>query len=388
MDLIQRGIVTLLKCAVTGQAESLPAGFDIGQAQERINRYGILPAAYEGAVRCGINPKLPPMQAMLRQTYIQSIRDEKQLRAAKAIFAAFEENAIDYMPMKGCNLKYLYPKTALRGMGDADILIRVGQYERIRPVMLALGYEERMETDHVYLWHSADLCVELHKCPAPPDDADYHGYYGDGWRFAVKGEGYRYDMTAEDAYVFQFTHFARHYRYSGIGCRHMLDLFVYRRSYPEMDEKRIRKELEKLGLWTFHENVMRTLDVWFANAEEDAVTDLISNFIFQSGNWGTEESLYLLQQVKLSKKNGTVRGSRGQNLFSAVFPPLYYMRRQYPILRKAPVLLPVMWPVRIVDILLFRRRSISKRYRIAGMISDDKVELYRQALEAVGLDVG
>lgn len=388
MDTIQRGIVLLMKSAVTGQAEALPEGFSVQDALEQINRYRILTAAYEGAVRCGIDPRLSAMQAMLRESYRQTIRDEKQLRAAQKIFEAFEENAIDYMPLKGCNLKHLYPKTALRGMGDADILIRVDQYDRIRPVMLSLGFEEQIETDHVYLWHSEDLQVELHKCPVPPDDADYYGYYGDGWRFAVKSAGYRHDMSHEDAYVFLFVHFARHYRFSGIGCRHMLDLFVYRRSYPAMDDGYIRQELECLGLWVFHQNVMRVLAVWFDDAAGDEVTELISGFVFQSGNWGTEESHFLLRQVKLAKKNGTVQGSRRQNLAAAVFPPLFYMRRQYPVLKKAPALLPAMWLVRIVDILLHRRRSIKKRYKIVGMISDDKVELYREFLEVVGLDPG
>lgn len=50
-----------------------------------------------------------------------------------------------------------------------------------------------------------------------------------------------------------------------------------------------------------------------------------------------------------------------------------------------PLLLPLMWPVRIVQILLFRRKSVRKRRRIVSMITDEKVELYRQLLEAVGL---
>ena len=61
------------------------------------------------------------------------------------------------------------------------------------------------------------------------------------------------------------------------------------------------------------------------------------------------------------------------------------MGRQYPLLKKAPILLPVMWPVRLAQILLFRRETIGKRRRISGVISDEKVELYRQSMEAVGL---
>ena len=385
MDMIQRGIVLLLKSAITGQPQTLPEGFCMEDALERIGRYRVVSPAYEGAVRCGISSRTAAMQALLRQSYHQSISSEKQLRLVDRIFAAFEQAGIDYMPFKGCVLKHLYPKTALRPMGDADILIRVEQYDRIRPAMLELGFEERLETDHVYLWHAPDLEVELHKCPAPPEDEDLYAYYGDGWRFAVRGEGHRHDLSGEDAYVFLFAHFARHYRYSGIGCRHMLDLYVYRRSYPELDQAYIRRELDRLRLLTFHDHVVRTLAVWFEDGPDDPVTELISQFIFSSGNWGTQESHSLLQQVKRAKKTGTVRGSRARSLIRAVFPPFSVMGRQYPLLKKAPFLLPVMWPVRLVHILLFRRESIGRRGRITSMISDEKVELYRQSMEAVGL---
>jgi hypothetical protein len=129
----------------------------------------------------------------------------------------------------------------------------------------------------------------------------------------------------------------------------------------------------------------RTLAVWFGNGPEDPVTELITQFVFRSGNWGTLETHSLLQQVKQAKKIGSARNSRAHNLITAIFPPLPVMRQQYPVLEKAPVLLPVIWPVRILQIMLFRRKSIRKRSKIVGMISDEKVELYRQSLEAVGL---
>lgn len=385
MDAAQRGIALLLKSAVTGEPEKLPADFSLEAALELISRHRIIPAVYEGAVRCGVDPGSPVMQGLLRESYFQTIDSEKQLRAAEGIFAAFEKAGIDYMPFKGCNLKHLYPKTALRPMGDADILIRTGQYERIRPVMMELGFEEKLETDHVYLWRSPSLEVELHKCPAPPEDEDLYGYYGDGWRFAVPGKGHRYDLSVEDAYVFLFAHFARHYRFSGIGCRHVLDLFVYRRKFPDMDMAYVEGELAVLGLLSFHRNVERTLAVWFADGPEDPVTELITQFVFASGNWGTLESHSLLQQVKRARERGNAGGNRRQNLKAALFPPLRVMQRQYPLLKKMPLLLPLMWPVRIVQILLFRRKSVRKRRRIVSMITDEKVELYRQLLEAVGL---
>ena len=63
------------------------------------------------------------------------MKSEKQLEAVNKIYAAFDKNGIDYLPLKGCNMKYLYPKPELRSMGDADILIREEQYKSIKDIV-------------------------------------------------------------------------------------------------------------------------------------------------------------------------------------------------------------------------------------------------------------
>ena len=62
--------------------------------------------------------------------------------------AAFEKNGIAHMPLKGILMKQLYPRPDMRIMGDADILIRVEQYEKIKPLLEELGFAEKLESDH------------------------------------------------------------------------------------------------------------------------------------------------------------------------------------------------------------------------------------------------
>lgn len=385
MDTIQRGIALLLKSAITGEPEVLPEGFALSDAFELVKKHRIYLPVYEGAVRCGIRKDDPLMVKLLSACYKLTYRSEKQLQTIDAIFAAFEAEGIAYMPVKGCNLKKLYPTTAMRTMGDADILIHPEDHPRIRPVLQNLGLTEGIENDHVYPWRSEELLVELHKSLIPPDHRDYYAYYGDGWHLAVPGKGMRHDLSTEDAYIFLFVHFARHYRSSGIGCRHVLDLFVYRRAYPQMDADYIRQQLQALKLLQFHENMERTLAVWFAGGAEDPVTQLITEYIFRSGDWGDMTAWTLNHQVKAAKRTGSFRHSRLKAMLQACFPSLSAMRGLYPVLRKCPVLLPVFWIVRLVHMVLFRRDHIRRRAKHLTAVSDRKVAASLQALEAVGL---
>lgn len=224
MNDVQRGLALLMKSAITGEACALPETFSMEKASDTIKRHKIATLAYDGAIRCGIERNLPEMQRLFQEYCRIMLHSEGQLRAVTEICRAFDENGIDYMPLKGCNLKRIYPKPELRQMGDADILVRKEQYARIRPILRSMGFEEGMESDHEWAWHRKDLYLELHRRLIPSYNEDYYAYFGDGWRLAKCSQGTRYALSREDEFIFIFTHFAKHFRDGGAGCRYVLDL--------------------------------------------------------------------------------------------------------------------------------------------------------------------
>ena len=386
MNMTHEGIIKLLRSAITGEHLPLPEDFSLEQAFEILRKQSMVPLAYQGAINCGVGKDHPLMQKMLMLCYQNLMRHERQMHAVNQVFAAFEANGIPYMPVKGCNLKPLFPKPELRAMGDVDILIHPQDHSRIRAVLEALGFRFRCENDHVFEWISDALYIELHKSLVPPNDEDYYTYYGSGWQLAVQGSGYRWDLSPEDAYIFIFTHFARHYRRGGIGCRHVVDLFVYRRAFPNLDEAYISHELSKLHLQEFHENVLKTLDVWFLGAERQTTTELITAFVFSGGSWGSLEAAVFSTEVKRARKTGKVKNSGIKSVLRAFFPPISHLSYRYTIIRKCSLLLPVIWVVRWVDIILFSPKKIRRKINVLRTVNNERVLSHQQALEAVGLD--
>jgi hypothetical protein len=64
MNSTNKGILTLLRSAVTGEKLELPADFDLTAAYPMIRRYQLVPLAYEGALNCGVNQTLPVMNRL------------------------------------------------------------------------------------------------------------------------------------------------------------------------------------------------------------------------------------------------------------------------------------------------------------------------------------
>lgn len=383
MNTIYRGLFVLVKSALTGQKMELPGDFSLEQADNLIRKQSLIPLIYPGALLCGLDPKSELMQRYQVQYFRYLVISLKQMAAVSRVCQAFEENGIDYMLLKGCNMKKLYPKPEMRSMGDADVLIRVEQYGRIKPLMESLQYKNTKESVYDHVWETPELYLELHKRLYAPSQTLLCEYFGVGWERAEHRRGHCYEMPREVEFAYIFSHMAKHFRICGIGVRHFIDLYVFRKAYPDMDERRVERIMRKLHMQDFYRNTMRTLEVWFEDREGDQVTDMITDYTMHSGSFGTmENKLYYLELTK-SKKTGH---TRLRSFFRALFPPLRLMQSSYYVLFKWPILLPVFWPVRWVDVLLHRRKNIGKKLRLVEQMSDEKLQRRERAMNLMGMN--
>lgn len=383
MNSLQRGVIALVHSALTGEKAYLPEDFDFSGGLNLAKKHKIEVMFYLGALNCGFTEDEPLMKELFTITCRNIALNEQQMYSVKEIFAQFDKQKIEYLPLKGTLLKGIYPKPEMRSMGDADILIKTEQYDAIRQIMLGLGYSEVTESDHELIWNKQTVHIELHKRLIPSYNKDYYSYFGDGWRLAKPESGTRYAMSDEDQMIYLFTHMAKHYRDAGIGIKHLADLWVYRKSKPELDEDYIKKALTALQLYDFYVNIINTLAVWFDGRKPDEKTDFITNVIFDSGVYGTGEARILSDAVKISK---TTKSVKVKKFFSLLFPSCKNMSLKYPVLKKAPFLLPFLWVLRIICAVFFKGDSIKSQKHAIDMMNEADINNYQNALNFVGLD--
>lgn len=387
MNHTQRGVLNLIRSALTGKPFPLPEAFVLAEAEDLIVKHQIVGLAYEGAVLCGI-PKDDPVMLRFFQRYYQlTIRSNIQWSALQKVFAAFEENGIDYLPVKGSVLKAHYPKPALRAMGDADVLIRMEQYDAIRELMPQLGYTEDPPYYHELPWSSKALHLELHKSLIPEYHTVEHAFFSNTWDQAVHTGGHRWDQSPEDAFLFIFAHYAKHYRGGGIGIRQLVDIWVWMQAYSALDMVTVETGLHQLGFLEFYRNTLQMLQSWFSDSPETERTNFMTDYIFSSGSWGTRERHNISHALRNSKIAGSSRGGRWMLFWTALFPSLRVMQIWYPFLKKYPWQMPVFWPVRWISILFFRHDGIRRFRRTMADSSDTKIQSFEQAMEYVGLTV-
>ena len=384
MNTIQRGIITLLKSAVTEQSLPLPVGFDMAEAYSVAKRHHMSALLYDGAVRCGVDRGLPVMQKLFGEYCRALMISERQMAEVNRVFAAFDQAGIDYMPLKGCVMKARYPKPELRTMGDADVLIRMEQYDRIVPIMEELGFKSKLGTDRELVWTSERLYLELHKYLFSLRNPHFE-YFGDGWKLASGCNGCRYEMRQEDEYIYVLYHLMNHVRNGGIGCRHVLDLWMCYRSMTERDDAYIASVLERLQLTLFHDTLRNMQAVWFENAESDELSDLLTDFFFENGSWGNIDTRAITAvALKTDKKIG-VEMNRFTYLCHLLFPDVVVLRAKYPVLQKAPWMLPLVWIYRPFYKLLRERKDMQRYVKGLSAVNKDDVDARRELFKMIGL---
>ena len=67
MNNVNKGLVTLIRSAITGEKYSLPEGFSLQEASALIRSHQIANIVYEGAIKCGIDRSEPVMQELFRK---------------------------------------------------------------------------------------------------------------------------------------------------------------------------------------------------------------------------------------------------------------------------------------------------------------------------------
>lgn len=384
MNSHQKDLLKLIYAAISKEKMKLSDDFSIAKLMPLIKAHDLHALCYYGALECGISSDTEEMQSLFEQVCSHIFVSELQKKIAGKIFTLFDDNGIEYMPLKGILLKELYTYPEMRAMGDLDILIKLEQYPKIKELLVAREYTEVTESDHELIWMKKNIHIELHKRLIPSYNKDYYAYFGDGWSLAVPEYGTRYKMDDEDQLIYLFTHLAKHYRNGGIGIKQMVDLYLYRKSKPNMDMDRIRKAFTSLSLLDFYDNVCHTLSVWFESGEANEISELVSDTIFRSGVFGTRESHLLAEGVQITATSGE-KNAKKKKFMKTVFLPYADMCKKYSFLKRLPFLLPIMWIVRIFNALLFKRKTVKKNLDDLSVMKKDEIDKQRDALAQVGL---
>lgn len=284
-----------------------------------------------------------------------------QLAERDKIYQVLPNAGVRILPLKGCLLKEMYPKKEYRQMSDLDMLIDDENAEQTKILMEGLGYETESFGDcHHDCYIKKPWChVEIHRNMLPRG-VENTGKYKDVWKHAYE-EASRsriYRFTWDDYYLFMLEHFAKHFREGGSGIRSIADIYVFLQGKKDaLNPKYLEKRLKQLNLWEFKEQMEQIAQEWFVEGTVGRYEETEKMLIF-SGAYGEKALRYLLKTEYLEKKYHSKFLARVHYMGEMVFLNYDGMCILYPVLKRYPVLLPLMWVHRMIKVVTKKRHVI------------------------------
>lgn len=254
----------------------------------------------------------------------------------RRIMDALCEKKIRHIVMKGIVVRNYYPIKELRSMGDFDFVVHEEDVEEAEKILLEIGYQFLKQSGFVREYTMGDYCAEIHtklfSSVLKEKNQNIIRYFDDAWEHTQPTEnGFTMTLNEEYHLLFLLCHIAKHFYGGKCGIRMILDIAVYLKHFSgTLDVGSIWRELEKLNLRQFAENIFGLCDSWFGVALPDFKSDLhepiygmLYTFIVMGGMYGgvhrnSVARQYRMECEKYSNKKRVFLW--GRILFQKIFP--------------------------------------------------------------------
>lgn len=312
----------------------------------------------------------PYFQKFQKQQMIAVYRYQTSSYELDSICSLFEENGIDFIPLKGSVLRQYYPHPWMRTSCDIDVLVRPDVLDRATDLLVEkLGYQFQNKNFHnASLFTASGVHIELHfdlieemrhpafakVLPTAWDDAK-----------PLANKAHHMAFSNEFFYFYHVAHMVKHFEEGGCGIRPFIDLLIMNRAFSFDTDKKARL-LDEGVLTTFEENARMLSAAWFEGAAHTELSEMTEQFILHGGVYGNLENKIAVQQQK--------KGGRFSYVFKKIFPPYHVIKLQYPVLKKHWYLTPVFVVVRWFRWLFGKNaKRTANELSMNRSISDEKV---------------
>lgn len=309
------------------------------------------------------------------------------------------ENNIPYTAIKGSGAASYYPDPLKRMMGDVDFIIHKEDFDKAGKVLESAGFVRTDFDDfHFHFVYGRDLSTwEMHEhIGGIPDDKcgeRIREYLSDiivkSVIYNYNGNKFRMPCVFHHGLIL-LIHTAEHLTSTGVGLRHLCDWAVFVNKIPDDEFAHLFEDkLKSVGLWNFacvlthlsekylHIRHCSWLDNYPTPSDEFLEKMIVD--IFKGGNFGTKDK-QRLNQAKLISDSDTRRAGNKGALSQLVSSLNAKSRERMPIIRKAPILMPIGWVYTTcwyVGLLIQRKRpKINLRETVKG--AEERRDIYKE----------
>ena len=256
------------------------------------------------------------------QEEVEQLSSEHKLMDdnTRMIIEELNKENIEVALFKGAFLADLYPNYLFRDSYDVDFYVGQENKDKAIKVLENLGYviEQDEDLEDSKMMKKGDFIIDLHF-------SLWEGYEEHNLKYLSElniedKDGFE-DFENESIkckvfnitkhYEYLFCHMVKHFKKSGIGIRHLIDVTLYYNKYEDIiDAKMLRESMKRLGYLEFYEAITSLCITHLGMKKSALITDYIIephvydkllNDIFDAGTYGGK-TLRRIKLVRMKEK--------------------------------------------------------------------------------------
>ena len=384
MNEIQSYIIKNLNYSLRGKKMDIPLNDEFNWAEliEECRQHQILSLVYSGISKESLkNIDNNILEQWKKETFMSGVYQINHIKQISSVLNIFDANNIPVIVLKGLVVRDLYPKSELRTMGDADILVHEKDLDKVSSILTGLGYVEYNRNEFHIEFCKGNSYIEVHWTLANENIFDeIVEFKNELWERAVEvniGDSKALSMCDEDLLLYLCIHMAKHFIDGGFGIRPVCDVmlvveergkFINWNSFI-IKAKRIKIDKFIMSIFAicnklFSMSIPNELQKY--KVREDKYINLIIEAIFESYVHGSRDKVTAVSKY-LGYKSYSKKFSSIAIFRHLYFPPIEKLSERYRYAKKYKLLLPVAWIHRFVNTIFRKDYSLS-----------DKVKLFMQ----------
>lgn len=296
---------------------------------------------------------------------ITGITQSRHISGLSTVLNKINERNIPVIVLKGLVVREFYPQPDQRSMNDADILVHEGDVEKVKQLLIDMGYvylEDHKASHHIALVHHKYPFIELHWNLFKRDgfSNELEHYERLICRRAIKvnvGEAEVLSLSYEDLALHLCMHMAAHLAATGFGVRQLCDLvLLVEHKGDEIDWNSFIMKARMYGFEKFGKIIFLLCNKLFnMEAPKEINIKVVNNKkyvsalldeIFEAGVHGKKEMAnQFATQVAFNFEEKDSNATLGaiNRYFRFIFPKIDDMSDKYSYAKKVKILAPIAW---------------------------------------------
>ncbi|MGL6105328.1 nucleotidyltransferase domain-containing protein [Romboutsia sp.] len=376
MNKTQTQLINFLNSSIHAEKKEYSlSDMDWEQLLEEARAHNIQSLVYTGIdnkTLLSINKQI--LEKWKKETFLSGVYQLSHINQISYVLNELDKKNIPVIVLKGLVLRDLYPQSELRTMSDADILVKEENLEKLRTLLLELGYEESGKTLYHLNFEKENSEIEVHwNISSEEHFKGVTKYVEHIWENAIEvkiGQSKALSMNYEDLATYLCMHMAKHLRSCGFGIRQLCDfVLLVEQKGNLIDWNKFIEETKKFGIDKFSVIIFKMCKKLFGlnipkevedyTSIDEVYLDILIDEILDCGVHGKRD------ENKILGKNAAYTLEKKENstlikFIKFMFPSSKYLdESKYGYAKKNKILLPVAWIHRAFT----KERKFSQKFR-------------------------